>query len=66
MTSRILEHALDVGEFAEAVGAVEDLSVDSIVVFVWSDLLGEVLKQNDTRRVDAIRAAAERRRARLA
>jgi hypothetical protein len=56
---------LDVEEFAEAVRAVEDSSLDGIVVFVWSDLLEEVLKQDDTRRVDVIRAAIERRRARL-
>ncbi|HAL62635.1 MAG TPA: hypothetical protein DCP08_09560 [Chloroflexi bacterium] len=54
---------LSVEEFAEAVSAAEQSSVDGIVVFVWSDLLEEVLKQNDTRRVDAIRAVAERRRA---
>ena len=53
---------LDAEEFAEAVSAVENSSVDGIVVFVWSDLLEEVLKQNDMRRVDAIRAAAERPR----
>ncbi|MFQ6100330.1 MAG: hypothetical protein ACE5OS_03730 [Anaerolineae bacterium] len=55
---------LDAEEFAEAVDAVERSSVDGIVVFVWSDLLEEALKQNDTRRIDAIRAAAERRQAR--
>jgi len=55
---------LDAEEFAEAVDAVENSSVDGIVVFVWSDLLEETLKQNDTRRVDAIRAASERRRVR--
>lgn len=55
---------LNAEEFAEAVRAVEDSSADGIVVFVWSDLLEEVLRQNDTRRVDAIRAAAERRRTR--
>lgn len=53
-------------EFAEAVSAVEQSTVDGIVVFVWSDLLEEVLNQNDTRRVDAIRAAAEHQRTRLA
>ncbi|HDQ72511.1 MAG TPA: hypothetical protein ENN19_10495 [Chloroflexi bacterium] len=52
---------LDAEEFAEAVNAVAHSSVDGVVVFVWSDLLEEALKQGDTRRVDAIRAAAERR-----
>jgi len=54
---------LDPGEFAEAVRAVEGSGVDGVVVFVWSDLLEEVLRNNDTRRVDALRAAAEGRRA---
>ncbi|MDH4136225.1 MAG: hypothetical protein OEW09_05840 [Anaerolineae bacterium] len=57
---------LDAEEFAEAVGVVANSNLDGIVVFVWSDLLEEVLKQNDTRRVDAIRAAAGRRRTWLA
>jgi hypothetical protein len=57
---------LSAEEFAEAVDAVEHSSVDGVVVFVWSDLLEEVLRQGDTRRVDAIRAAVERRRARQA
>jgi hypothetical protein len=54
---------LSVEEFAGAVSAAADSNVDGIVVFVWSDLLEEVLKRNDTRRVDAIHAAVERRRA---
>ena len=57
---------LDAEEFAEAVGAVENSNVDGVVVFVWSDLLEKALKQNDTRQVDVIRAAAGRRQARLA
>ncbi len=57
---------LDAEEFAEAIDAVENSNVDGVVVFVWLDLLEQVLEQNDTRRVDAIRAAAERRQARLA
>mgnify|MGYP001112910080 CR=1 FL=1 len=56
---------LDAEEFAEAVSTVESSSVDGLVIFAWSDLLEEVLKQNDTRRIDAIRGAIERRRARL-
>jgi len=54
---------LDAEEFTEAAGSVENSSVDGIVVFIWSDLLEEALKQNDTRRPDAIRAAVERRQA---
>jgi hypothetical protein len=54
--------ALDEGEFAGAVDAVENAGLDGVVVFVWSDLLEEVLEQNNTRRVNALRAAAERRR----
>ena len=57
---------LDAEEFAEAVDALADSKVDGVVVFVWSDLLEETLRQNDTRRVDAIRAAARRRHTRLA
>lgn len=60
----------------KAVSAVEKSSVDGAVVFVWSNLLEEALKQDNTRRVDArrvdarrvdaIRAVAERRQAQLA
>jgi hypothetical protein len=57
---------LSAEEFAEAVGAVEHSSVDGVVVFVWSDLLEEALRQDDTKRVDAIRAAIENRQAGLA
>lgn len=57
---------LDAVEFAEAIDAVENSNLDGVVVFVWSDLLEEALEQNDARRVDAIRAAAERRRTRMA
>lgn len=53
---------LDAEEFAEAVNAVENSAVDGSVVFVWSDLLEQALRQNDARRVDALRAAIERRR----
>jgi hypothetical protein len=53
---------LDMEEFAEAVNAIENSAVDGSVVFVWSDLLEQVLRQNDTRRVDALRAAIEHRR----
>jgi hypothetical protein len=52
---------LDEQEFAEAVNAVEDSGLDGVVVFVWSDLLQDVVEQNNTRRVEAIRAAVERR-----
>jgi hypothetical protein len=52
---------LDAEEFAAAVRAVEEANLDGVVVFVWSDLLEDVLRQNDTRRVDALRAAAARR-----
>lgn len=56
---------LDAHEFAKAVDAVEAAGLDGIVVFVWSDLLEEVLNQHDTRRIDVMRAAAERRRNRI-
>lgn len=57
---------LDEEEFAEAVGNVETAGLDGVVVFVWSDLLEDVLEQNNSQRVDAIRANLEHRRARLA
>jgi hypothetical protein len=53
--------ALDAQEFAAAVDAVENSELDGIVVFVWSDLLEEVLEQNNTQRVEAILAAVKRR-----
>jgi hypothetical protein len=56
---------LDEEEFAEAANAVESSGLDGIVVFVWSDLLEDVLEQNNRKRVDAIRAAVERRQAAL-
>jgi hypothetical protein len=56
---------LDEKEFAEAVDAVEESGLDGLVVFVWSDLLQDVVERNNTQRVDAIRAAVERRQARL-
>ena len=52
---------LDEQEFAAAVDAVENAELDGIVVFVWSDLLEEVLEQNNTQRIDAILDAVERR-----
>jgi hypothetical protein len=47
--------SLDHEEFADAVSAVSNSSVDGIVVFVWSDLLREVILDQDCRRVDTIR-----------
>jgi hypothetical protein len=52
---------LDAEEFAQAVEAVAQSSVDGVVVFVWSDLLEQVLLDNDTRPIDALRAASARR-----
>jgi len=54
---------LDAEEFAQAAEAVANSSLDGLMVFAWSDLLQEALEQGDARRVDAIRAASERRRA---
>jgi hypothetical protein len=53
---------LDVDEFeraVQAVAAVDD--IDGVVVFLWSDFLGQVYHQNDSRRVDVIRAAVDSR-----
>lgn len=55
---------LSAGEFADAANVVADSCVDGVVVFVWSDLLEEVLQRQDTRRVEALGAAARRRQAR--
>jgi len=55
--------AIDVNEFSEAVQAIEASNLDGIVVFVWSDLLEMVMKQNDYHRIDAIREAVDNRRA---
>jgi hypothetical protein len=57
---------LDTEEFASAVDTVESSDVDGIVVFIWSDLQKEILERNNEKQVDALRAAAARRQARLA
>jgi hypothetical protein len=56
---------LDAQEFAQAIGAVEAAGLDGIVVFIWSDLLAAALDQADISRIDAMRAAVERRRDRM-
>jgi len=56
---------VSVEEFVEAVDAIETSNLDGVVVFVWSDLLEMALIENDKSRVDVIRAAAGRRKARL-
>jgi hypothetical protein len=56
---------LDEDEFAEAVQAVENAGLDGVCIFVWSDLLKDVLEHKNTRRVDALRASLEQRLARL-
>jgi hypothetical protein len=53
---------LDEEEFAAAASAVGNAGLDGLVVFVWSDLLEDVLERHNTKRVDAIRAVAERAR----
>lgn len=53
---------LGVEEFERAVDAVEALdAIDGIVVFLWTDFLDQVYNQKDTRRIDIIRRAKERR-----
>lgn len=56
---------LDVEEFKRAVYAAEATpEVDGVVVFLWSDFLHQVYNLSDTRRIDILRDAVERRRAR--
>lgn len=53
---------LDVEEFGRAVQSVAAAQdVDGVVVFLWSDFLGQVYHHNDSRRVDILRAAAASR-----
>ncbi|MCJ7626153.1 MAG: hypothetical protein MUO76_21890, partial [Anaerolineaceae bacterium] len=52
---------LDNDEFAQAVTNVEEVGLDGVVVFVWSNLLDMVLYGDDMRRIDAIRTAIDRR-----
>ena len=56
---------LDAQEFTEAVNAVESAGLDGIVIFTWTDLLKEVFIHGNTQRIEAIRAAVERRKQRL-
>ncbi|HEY6102805.1 MAG TPA: hypothetical protein VI007_06220 [bacterium] len=46
---------IPVEEFARALDAARDGGADGIVVFTWSDLLRQVLAEQDTRFVNAVR-----------
>jgi hypothetical protein len=48
-------------EFSQNVDTLEASSADGIVVFTWSDFLEQVIRGKDSRRIEAIRAAAARR-----
>jgi uncharacterized lipoprotein YddW (UPF0748 family) len=49
---------LDDKEFAQALDAVKSAGLDGAAVFTWSDLLATALEQGNSRRVEALRAAA--------
>ena len=56
---------LEVEEFEQAIDAVEAAQeIDGVVVFLWSDFLHQVYHLRDTRRIDILKGAIERRQSR--